>query len=136
MAEFVLTNAHLTVNSVDLSDHVRSVTVNYSAELQDTTAMSDTSRGRLAGLKEWSVDVDFNQDYAASKVDATLFGLVGAAAFTIAVRPVAATITTTNPEYTGSALLESYTPISGSVGDGATASVRLVGTATLTRSTS
>lgn len=136
MAEFVLTNAHLTVNSVDLSDHVRSVTVNYSAELQDTTAMGGDARGRLAGLKEWSVDVDFNQDYAASKVDATLFGLVGAAAFTIAVRPASSSVTATNPEYTGLALLESYTPISGSVGDGATASVRLVGSATLTRSTS
>ena len=39
MATFVFTDASVTINSVDLSDHVRSVTLDLSAEEQDDTAM-------------------------------------------------------------------------------------------------
>ena len=73
MAQEVLTDAFISVNAVDLSDHVDTVTINYSAELVDATVMGDDGMRRLGGLKDWSVVVTFNQDFAASKVDATLF---------------------------------------------------------------
>jgi hypothetical protein len=50
MASFVLTNAYVKINSVDLSDHVRSVKINYSAETPDNTAMGATTHSRLPGL--------------------------------------------------------------------------------------
>lgn len=133
MAEIILKNAHLTVNTVDLSDHVRSLTINYGAELQDKTAMGDDSRARLAGLKDFSVDVEFHQDYALANVDATLFPLVGAAAFAIIIRPDAAVKSATNPEYRGNALLESYQPVGGAVGDMHTAPITLQGDGDLAR---
>lgn len=135
MASFVLTNAYCSINSVDLSDHVRSIKVNYSAETPDNTAMGSSTHTRLPGLLDWSIDVEFNQDYASAKVDATLFSLVGAAAFAIEVRPVNATVTATNPKLTGNALLADYSPIGNKVGDVATAPIKLVGTGTLTRGT-
>lgn len=135
MATLVLTDASVTINSVDLSDHVRSVTINYEAEIQDDTNMADTSRNKLPGLKDWSLDIEFSQDYAAAKVDATLFSLVGAAAFAIAIRPTSSAVGTTNPNFNGNALLASYKPVAGTVGSMATATTRFEGTGTLTRST-
>lgn len=117
MAEVVYTNAHLTINGVDLSDHVRQLTIEYSAELQDKTAMGDDTRANLAGLKDYTVTAEFNQDYAAGEVDATLFSLVGAAQFAVIMRPDAGVVSATNPQYTANMLLENYQPMGGTVGD-------------------
>jgi hypothetical protein len=135
MASIVLTNAYCLLNAVDLSNHVKSVKVNYKADTPDNTAMSVTSKTQLPGLKDWDMDIEFNQDFAASNVDATLFPLVGAAAFSIEVRPDAGARAVTNPAYTGSCLLETYSPLSGKVGDVAIAPIKLSGTGTLTRAT-
>ena len=133
MPAFVLKNAYVLINAVNLSDHVKSVTINYAAEILEKTAMSANSKQRIAGLKDWSVDVELNQDFAAASVDATLFPLVGAAAFAIEIRPDAGVVSATNPKYTGNALLESYTPITGSVGELATTSITLPGDGDLAR---
>ena len=133
MASFVLTNAFVLVNAVDLSTYVKSVKVNYKADTPENTAMSVSSKTRLPGLKEWDIDVELNQDYALTKVDATLFPLVGAAAFPVEVRPDGGARSATNPAYTGNALLASYEPVSGKVGDVALAPIKLTGTAVLTR---
>jgi len=125
MADFVLTNAFVSINAVNLSDHVRSVTWTYDAELQDNTAMGDTTRSRLPGLLDAPLTIEFYEDHATSKVQQTLFPLVGAAAFAVAIRPVNTTIAATNPEYQANMLLESYPLVSGSVGEMAMASVTL-----------
>ncbi len=135
MASFVLTNAYCLINAVDLSNHVESVKVNYKGATQDNTAMSVTSKSFLAGLKDWDVDLTLIQDYAASEVDATLFSLVGAAPFAIEIRPDAGARSVTNPGFTGNALLSTYEPVSGKVGDVAKATIKLQGTGTLTRAT-
>jgi hypothetical protein len=136
MAEFVLTNAYVLLNTVNLSNRVRSITVNYAAEIQDKTKMSDTSRSRIAGLKDWSLSIEFNSDFAGANVDATMFPLVGAAAFAIEIRPDAGSVSATNPKFTGNAVLESYNPIGGSVGDLGVVSASLQGDGNLTRATS
>ena len=136
MATFVYTDASVVVNSVDLSDHVKSCTLNYEAEMLDDTVMGDTTRSNIAGLLNWSIDVEFLQDFASAKVDATLFTLVGAAAFTVTVKPTSGSVRATNPSFSGSAVLESYPPMSGSVGDLETASATFRSAGTLARATS
>ena len=136
MAVMVLKNAYVLINSVDLSNHVTSVTINYSAEILEKTAMSANSKQRIAGLKDFSIDLELNQDFAGGSVDATLFPLVGAAAFPIEIRPDAGSVGATNPKYTGNGLLESYSPIDGSVGEMATTSITIQGDGDLTRATS
>lgn len=135
MAEFVFTDASVVINAVDLSDHVRQVTLNYSAELQDDTAMGDDTRSRIGGLKDWSMELEFNQDFAAAEVDVTLFPLVGST-FTVTLKPTSAAVSATNPSYSGTGILESYPPLGGSVGDLATTSVTIQAAGTLTRATS
>lgn len=135
MASFAFTNAFVSVNAVDLSTFVRSVTINVEAEDLEDTAMGDTYRSRIAGLKDWSVDVEFNQDFAASAVDVTLWPLLGTVTALI-VKPVNTTTSATNPQYSGNVLVSEYNPLDGSVGDLATTSVSWPGAGTLSRATS
>lgn len=134
MAEQIFTDAYVSINSVDLSDHVKSVSLEYSAEMHDNTAMGDTTRSKIAGFKNWSVTVEFMQDYASGAVDATLFPRVGDVAFPIAVRPVkGSAISATNPEYQGNAVLEKYEPMKASIGELGMVSVTFQSASTLTR---
>lgn len=135
MAAFVFKDGSLVVNSVDLSDHVRSMTLNYSGDLQEETSMGDDTRKRLSGLKDWSVDVTFKQDFDSGSVDATLFSLIGAASFTVTMKPTSAAVSATNPSFSGSAVLETYPPLDGAVGDLAEVSATFQAAGDLTRAT-
>lgn len=118
MAISVLTDAKVTFNSVDLSDHVRTVTVSMSAEDVDLTAMGATSRTHAPGLRDDRVEIEFLQDYASGKVDQTLSTYVGdATGATLEILPVDTTVSSTNPSYTMTAILLDYQPLSGTVGE-------------------
>lgn len=136
MASFVLLDAEVVINGVDLSDHAQQVSLEYRGELQDETAMGDTTRKRLSGLKDWSLNVTFKSDFAAGKVDATLFSLIGGAAVTVTTMAnKTAGVSATNPRFSGSAVLENYTPIGGQVGALATTAVVFRASGTLSRLT-
>ncbi len=118
MSAFILKDAEVIINAVDLSDHVLSVTVNYNGEIEDETSMGDNSRVRLSGLIDWSIDVTFKQDFEAASVDATLFSLVGAAAVAVsAMANKTLGVGATNPRFEGNAILETYQPLAGAVGE-------------------
>ena len=137
MATFVLYDAYLSVAGVDLSDHVRSVTVDAGQNMADDTAMGDAFVSNSAGLATWSVSAEFLQDYASSKVDATLEPLLGIGnTAALVVKPTSGSVSSTNPSYSGTGILESYNPIGGSVGDQAMASVTFQSASALTRATS
>lgn len=132
MAEFVFTDADISINSVDLSDHVRQVTLNYEAETQDDTVMGDDTRSVAGGLKNWSMQIEFNQDFAAAKVDKTLFDIVGTAVVCV-LKPTSGAVSATNPSFTGTGLIQNYNPMGGSVGDQAIAPVTIQAAGTLVR---
>ena len=127
MATFVLTDATATINSVVLDDRVRAVSIDYSAEPQDDTTMGAGTRTQIPGLLDWTIEIEFVQDFrvaGASAVDATLFALVGAAAFPIAVAAVSGGASATNPVFTTNGMLESYPPLGNTVGEIATTTAR------------
>ena len=137
MATFVLYDAFVSIAGVDLSDHVRSVTVDAGQNMADDTAMGDAFVSNTAGLATWSVSVEFLQDYASSKVDATLEPLLGiGTTAALVVKPTSSSVSATNPSYSGTGILESYNPIGGSVGDQAMASATFQSASALTRATS
>lgn len=135
MATFVLSDASVVVNSVDLSDHVQQVAIDTGVESHDDTAMGDDTRSAAGGLLTWGIEVTFLQDFASDKVDATLNGLVGSTTVVV-VKPTSGAVSSTNPSWTGTALLTSYGPISGSVGDQAVAAASFASAGTLARATS
>lgn len=131
----------LTVGGTDLSDHVRSMTVTMTAEDVDITAMGSVSRQHLPGLRDDRIEVVFFQDFAASKVDATLNTLVGSStgATIIAYNDSTVAVSSTNPKYTMLGVLLDYTPLSGEVGTANQTTVTFVPaqgtTSSITRST-
>lgn len=135
MAVFVLLDAAVTINAVDLSGKVRKATLKTSADDQDSTAMGATYHARAGGLKDWTLELEFNSDFAAAQVDATLWPLLGATS-TVTAKATSAANSATNPQYSGTALLKEYSPIDGSVGDMATATASFAGAGTLSRLTS
>jgi hypothetical protein len=126
-------NGHLTVNGTDLSTYVRSMELPISAEMLDDTTMGDDARVNEAGLLTWNVTAELKQVFAS--VDAVLHPLVGAAAFPVIIKPDGATTSTSNPAFTGNAVIESYQPFGGQVGNSQTCSVTLQCSGTLSRAT-
>ena len=72
MAVFLNNKVGVKVNSVDLSDHVSSVTINRSFDELEVTAMGDTGHKFVKGLEASSISLSFFNDTASSKVLATL----------------------------------------------------------------
>jgi hypothetical protein len=127
MAQIVLTDASITINSVDLSTLANQVTLNYEKEAVESTAFGDTGRRYVAGLQNITVDIEFMQDFASTKVEATVFPLVGTST-TIVIKPTSAAVSTTNPTYTiSNTYLAAHTPVSGTVGELATTSLSFQG---------
>ena len=122
MAALVLTNAYITINSVNLSDHIASVTLTTADDVIETTAFGSTARTRVAGLGDNSIALEFHQDYATSNVEATIYPLL-ASTTTVVVKPNGSTTAATNPSYTFTTLVSEWTPLNGAVGELATASV-------------
>lgn len=118
MAKKVFKNAYVALDGVDYSDHVASVTLNYDADTQEATAMGDDTHGFLPGLKNWTAEIEFYNDYADNSIDEVAFAAIGAAnGTTIAIRPENTTISATNPEYQGTGVVTSHQPVTGAVGD-------------------
>jgi len=122
MPRLVLTNASVVFGSTDLSDYISSISLNSTFDIVETTAFGNTAKTRVAGLADNSVTFEFHQDYATGEVEQTIYPLLGTAVSVVA-KPVAGTTTAVNPQYAFSALVSEWTPINGSVGELATASV-------------
>jgi hypothetical protein len=123
MPRIVLTNAQITINAVDLSDHIASVTLSTSNDVIETTGFSSTAaRTRVAGLSDNSITLEFHQDFATSNVEQTIYPLIGTNT-TVVVKPTSSAVSATNPSYSCSASVVEWQPLSGAIGELATASV-------------
>lgn len=136
MAHFVLTDVSAVVNSVDLSDHIKSITLTVRAGMEDDSNMGDTWTGRIAGLKDWDCNINFDQDFAAGEVDATIWSIYNTGTpITFVGKPTSAGVGPTNPTFTGSVLVEEYSPIDGEHGSKARSPVKFAAASSLARAT-
>ena len=122
MAVFLNNGVVVTVNSVDLSDHVTSVTLNRTFDELEVTAMGDSGHKFVKGLEASSVTIDFLNDTAASETLATLQAAWGTSV-SVVLKQTSAAVSATNPSYTMSCLVNNTTDINGSVADLGTQSV-------------
>ncbi len=129
MARIVLTNCQVVFGTTDISAYVTSATLNSTYEVVETTAFGNTARTRVAGLADNSISLEFNQDYAAGALEATIYPTLGTAV-SMTVRPVSGS----SPAYAFSALVSEWTPLNGAVGELATASVTWPISGTITKS--
>jgi len=127
MAIFLNNNAGFQIQVsaayVDLTNHVKSITINRTFDELEVTAMGDTGHKFVAGLEASTIAVDFFNDTATASVLQTLNTLVGtSAAFkicqtTVPGSPSTGTISATNPLYSGLVLVNKLTPVNGTVAD-------------------
>ncbi len=123
MAVFLSNNVGVKVNTVDLSDHVTSITLNRNFEELDVTAMGDNGRKAVKGLEASSVTIDFLNDTATANVLATLQAAWGTNVTVVLLQTKGTAVSATNPLYTMTCLVNGTTDINGAVGDLGTQSV-------------
>jgi hypothetical protein len=122
MAVYLSNGVVVTLNSVVLSDHVTSATINRVFEELEVTAMGDSSRKYTKGLETSTIALDFLSDTAATNVNATLQSAWGTTV-PITLKQTSAAVSATNPLYSTTILVNNTTDINGAVGDIATQSI-------------
>jgi hypothetical protein len=122
MAVYLANTGILTVNAVDLSTLVSSVTINRSFDELETTALGDSGHRYVKGLEASSITIDFFNDSASAKTLQTLQTTWGTNT-TVTFKQLDAVVSATNPLYTMTCLINNTTPVNGAVGDLSTQSV-------------
>ena len=122
MAVYLSNTVQVTLNSVALTDHVTSATINRVFDELDVTAMGDTAHKFVKGLEASTITLDFLSDTAAANVNATLQAAWGTTV-TLTLKQTSAATSATNPLYSTTVLVNNTTDINGAVGDIATQSI-------------
>ena len=122
MSVYLSNGVVLTVNAVDLSSLVSSVSISRSFDELEVTAMGDSGHKFVKGLEASSITIDFFNDEATSKTLQTLNSTWGTNT-TVTVKQTSGATSATNPLYTMTCLVNNITPINGAVGDLSTQSV-------------
>ncbi|MFD7224832.1 hypothetical protein ACFV9P_28090 [Streptomyces sp. NPDC059892] len=123
MAKMVLLAAFVSIGGTDLSDYARKAEL--SVEVEDKDVTTYTSLGWkqvLGGLKSGELGLEFLQDVAATRIDSIMWPLLGTVV-PFVVRLDSSAVSASNPQYSGSVLINGWNPIEGSVGDEASVSV-------------
>ena len=122
MAIYLSNTVVATLNSVVLSDHVTSATINRAFDELEVTAMGDTAHKFVKGLEASTITLDFLSDTAAANVNATLQAAWGTTV-PLTLKQTSAAISATNPEYQTTVLVNNTTDINGAVADISTQSI-------------
>ncbi len=117
MAVFLNNKVGIKVATVDLSDHVQSVTLNRTFDELSVVAMGDSSAKAVKGLETSSITIDFLNDTASASVLPTLQAAFGTTVTVVLLQDKSAAVSATNPLYTMSCLVNNLTDINGAVGD-------------------
>jgi hypothetical protein len=136
LAKFIATGTKVTLNGNDLSSScARAELVINAAEVTTTDFGSAGWTEVIGGLKSGQVSLDFHSDFgtgAVSRIFQPLVGTIGTVTV-IAANGTAASQST--PAYTATVLINSFTPVSGAVGDLSTFSVTFPTTGEVTYAT-
>ena len=122
MAIYLSNGVVVTLNSVDLSDHVTSVTINRVFDELEVTAMGDSAHKFVKGLEASTVTIDFLNDTAAGETLATLQAAWGTTV-PLTLKQTSAVVSSTNPEYQTTVLVNNTTDINGDVASISTQSI-------------
>jgi hypothetical protein len=125
MAVFLSNLVGVKVNTVDLSDHVSSVTLNRNFDELEVTAMGDSGHKFVKGLEASSITIDFLNDTATASVLQTLQAAWGTNVTVVLLQSKGTAVSATNPLYTATCLINNTTDINGATGDLSTQSLTM-----------
>jgi hypothetical protein len=136
MAVFLNNNVGVKIATIDLSDHVKSVTITRQFDELETSAMSVTGHTFIKGLESSTIAIEFLNDTATSSVLQTLQTNWGTnAAFSI-IQTKGTAVSASNPTYQGLVLVDHTTDINGTVADLGTQSITFTVSGSITVSPS
>ncbi len=124
MAKYVVTGTQVTLNGDDLSSNcARAELVISAAEVDTTDFGSGGFTEVIGGLKSGQISLDFHSDFGAGAVSSTFQDLVGTIGTVTLIAGNGTAASAETPIYTAEVLVNSFTPVSGAVGDLSTFSV-------------
>jgi hypothetical protein len=123
MPKMVLLAQYVSINSNVLNAFTRKAELSVEVEEKDVTNYASLGwKEVLGGLKSGELSCEFLQDFAATQLDSIMWPLLGTVV-PFEVRADQGAVSTSNPKYTGSILINGWNPLTGSVGDEATVSL-------------
>ena len=122
MAIYLSNTVQVTLNSIALTDHCTSATINRAFDELEVTAMGDTAHKFVKGLEASTITLDFLSDTAAANVNATLQAAWGTTV-ALTLKQTSGATSATNPLYSTTVLVNNTTDINGAVADIATQSI-------------
>jgi len=135
MAIFLQNNVGVKINSVDLSDHITSVTLTQNFDELEVTALGDSAHKFVKGLEASTLTLNFLNDFAAASVQATLQSAYGTTVTAVLLPVKGTAVSATNPLYTVSIIVNNLTPLNGAVGDISTSSMTFTCNSTVVQTT-
>jgi hypothetical protein len=111
VAIYLDNNVGLKIATIDLSEYVTSITLTQTFDEVETTSMGSSSHVFSRGLEASTLQVDFLNDWAASKVQATLQAAYGTSVTAIVIPVKGTAVSAANPTYTMSILVNNLTPL-------------------------
>jgi hypothetical protein len=136
VAKQVLKMAYVAINGVDRSSWTSKTELTVEYEEKDFTVWTSGGAKEVqGGLEGGKLALTFKNDIAAGQLDETMWAMRNTVVpFEVRVNNTA--VSTSNPKYTGSVFIGSWTPISGSPGDANEASFTYTCSGLTTRATS
>lgn len=117
MPKMTLTAAYLSLDGQDRSGDSSKVEVTAEVEEKDVTTFKSLGwKEVIGGLKSGSLAVTFKNDVATGQLDEFMWARLGTVV-PFEVRATQGAVSASNPKYTGSCLIKSWTPIAGAPGD-------------------
>jgi hypothetical protein len=135
MPKMVLLAQYVSINANVLNTYTRKAELAVEVEDKDVTTYASLGwKEVLGGLKSAELGVEFLQSFTTAELDAIMWPLLGTVV-PFEVRADQAAVGTSNPKYTGSILINGWSPLAGSVGDEATVSQGFPTSGAVTRAT-
>jgi hypothetical protein len=136
LAKFIATGTKVTLNGNDFSSScARAELVINAAEVTTTDFGSNGWTEVIGGLKSGQVSLDFHSDFGTGAVSRIFQPLVGTIGTVVLIAANGTAASQATPAYTATVLINSFTPVSGAVGDLSTFSVTFPTTGAVTYAT-
>ena len=136
MAIYLDNNVGLKIATVDLSSYITSITLTQTFDEVETTTMSSAAHQFSKGLESSTLQVDFLNDFAAAKVQATLQAAYGTSVTAVVIPVKGTAVSAENPLYTQSILINNLTPVgTGGPADYASSSMTFTCTSAVVQTT-
>lgn len=136
MTKIVLLDAQLSIANNDLTDWCSKIELSDEFEVKGTTTFgSGGAEENLGGLEKFEAAFTFKQDYDDNALDEVMWAL-RRQNVTFASRAKETAVTASNPQYSGTIVINKWVPISGNVGDVGEVDVTFPGSGPLARATS